>query len=106
MLEDDLTPTLANMVAFVQRYRAVQGQGGPKVCCDVAESSVSPQDKKIDELVTMLNTIACKQQKLEECVTAAVSQNGQQVNKTNGTLGRRRNKPPIVCGKLSYIARL
>ena len=33
---------------FVQRYRAVQGQGGSKDYCDAAESSVSPQDKKID----------------------------------------------------------
>ena len=47
MLENDPTPTLANMVAFVQRYRAVQGQGGSKDYYDVAESSVSPQDKKI-----------------------------------------------------------
>ena len=64
---------------------------------DVAESSVSPQDKKIDELVTMVNAIACKQQKLEECLTAAVNQNGQQVNKPNATPWRRRNKQPIVC---------
>ena len=78
MLENYPTPTLANMVVFVQRYRAVQGQGGSKDYYDVAESSVSPQGKKIDELVTM-NAIACKQQKLEECLSA-VNQNGQQVN--------------------------
>ena len=62
MLENDPAPTLANMIAFVQRYRAVQGQGSSKNYCDVAESSVSPQDKKIDELVTMVNAIPCKQQ--------------------------------------------
>ena len=31
MLENYPTPTLANMVAFVQRYRAVQGQGCSKI---------------------------------------------------------------------------
>jgi hypothetical protein len=104
MLENDPTPTLANMIAFVQRYRAVQGQD----YCDVAESSVSSQDKKIDELVTMVNAIACKQQKLEECFTAAVNQNGQPVNKPNSAPWRRRNKPPIVCyncGKPGHIAK-
>ena len=84
---------LANMIAFVQRYRAVQEQGSSKDYCDVAQSSVSPQDKKIDELVTMVNAIACKQQKLEECLTAAVNQNGQQPeNKPNATRRRRRHK--------------
>ena len=53
MLENDPTPTLANMIAFVQQYRAVQGQGSSKNYCDVAESSVSPGHKKIDELVTI-----------------------------------------------------
>ncbi len=46
LLESDPTPTLANMIAFVQRYRAIQGQVGSKDYCDVAEASVSPQDKK------------------------------------------------------------
>ena len=55
MLENDPTPTLTDMVTFVQWYYAVQGQGGPKDCCDVAESSVSPQDKTFDELVNMVN---------------------------------------------------
>lgn len=46
----------------------------------------------------MINTIACKQQKLEECLTAAVNHNGkQQVSKPNDTPWRRRNKPSIVC---------
>ena len=58
MLENDPTPTLANMIAFVQWYRAVQEQGGSKDYCDVAESSVSPPDEKIDKLVTMVNAIA------------------------------------------------
>ena len=109
MLENDPTLTLANMIAFVQRYRAVQGQGSSKDYCDVAESSVSPQDKKIDELVTMVNAITCKQQKLEECLTAAVNQNGQQLdNKPNATRWRRRNKPPIICykcGRRGHIAK-
>ena len=108
MLENYPTPTLANMVAFVQRYRAVQGQGCSKDYYDVAESSVSPQDKKIDKLVTMVNAMACKQQKLEECLTAAVNQKGQQVNKPNATPWRRRNKQPIVCyncGKPGHIAK-
>ena len=107
MLENDPTPTLANMVTFVQRYLAVQGQGGSKDYY-VAESLVSPQDKKIDELVTMVNAIACKQQNLEECLTAAVNQNGQQGNKPNATPWRRRNKQPIVCyncGKPGHIAK-
>ena len=109
MLENDPTLTLANMIAFVQRYRAVQGQGSSKDYCDVAESSVSPQDKKIDELVTMVNAIACKQQKLEECLTAAVNQKGQQPdNKPNATRWRRRNKRPIICykcGRPGHIAK-
>ena len=103
MLENDPTPTLANMIAFVQRYRVVQRQGSSKDYCDVAESSVSPQDKKIDELVTMVNAIACKQQKLEECLTAAVNQNSQQPdNKPNATRWMRRNKP---CGRPGHIAK-
>ena len=108
MLENDPTPTLANMVAFVQWYRTVRGQGCSKDYCDVAESSVSPQDKKIDKLVTMVNTIACKQQKLEECLTAAVNQNSQQVIQPNVTRWKRRNKQPVVCcncGKLGHIAK-
>ena len=69
ILENNPIPTLANKIAFVQRYRAIQGQGSSKDYCDVAESS----KKKIDELVTMVNAVACKQQKLEECLTAAVN---------------------------------
>ena len=109
MLENDPTPTLTDMVTFVQRYYAVQGHGGSKDCCDVAESSVSPQDKKFDELVNMVSAIACKQQKLEECLAAAVNQNGQQPdNKPSATPWRRRNKPPIICyncGKPGHIAK-
>lgn len=99
LLENDPTPTLANMVAFVQRYHAVQGQSRVQSYHDVAETSIS-QDKKFDELVNMVNVIACKQQKLEECWTAAANQTTVQpprANKTpNHAFGRRRNKP-VVC---------
>ena len=98
LLESDPTPTLANMIAFVQRYRAVQGQVGSKDYCEVAQTSVSPEDKKFDELVAMVNVIACKQQKLEECLTAAVNQNaGQQKRNNPHAIPGRRNRPPIVC---------
>ena len=53
--------TLANMIALVQQYQAVQEQAGPKDNCDVAETLTSAQDKKFDKLVTMVNAIACKQ---------------------------------------------
>ena len=61
MLENDLTPILSIMIAFVQRYRLQDGSEG---YCDVAEWLVSSQDKKINELVTMVNEITWKQQKL------------------------------------------
>ncbi|XP_028396594.1 allene oxide synthase-lipoxygenase protein-like isoform X2 [Dendronephthya gigantea] len=94
---------------FVQRYRVVQDQVGSKGYCVVTETSVPPEDKKFDELVAMINVIACKQQKLEECLTAAVNQNGEQQKRNNfhATSGRR-NRPPIVCyncGQPGYLAK-
>ena len=57
----------------------------------------------------MVSAIACKQQKLEECLAAAVNQNGQQPdNKPSATPWRRRNKPPTICyncGKPGHIAK-
>ena len=110
MLQNDPTPTLANMVAFVQRYRAVQGQYGSKDYCDAydAESSVSPQDKKIDELVTMVNAIACKRTEVGGVFNSRSKPERSKVNKPNATPERRRNKPPIVCyncGKPGHIAK-
>ena len=102
LLESDPTPTLDNMVAFVHRFRAVQGHVGPKEYSEVAEVSASDQDKKIDELVAMVNVIACKQQSLEECLTAAVTQTAQQPsphrNSSNDAVPsrrRRRNLMPL-----------
>ena len=99
LLENDPTPNLANMVAFIQRYHAVQGQTGVQSFHDVAEASTC-QDKKFDELVNMVNVIACKQQKLEECWTAALNQSTVQPSRpnkaSNYVSGRRRTKP-VVC---------
>ena len=99
LLGSNPTPTLANMITFVQRYRAIQGKAGPKDYCDVAETSTTPQDKKFDELVAMVNVFACKQQKPEECLTAAVNQNADQHQEdiSSATPRRRLNKPPVIC---------
>ena len=57
----------------------------------------------------MVNVIACKQQKLEECLTAAVNQNEdpQQGHNSTTTSGRKRNKPPICynCRQPGHLAR-
>ena len=96
LLESDLTPTLANMIAFgIVRFK---DKLVLKIIVMLLKRRCLRQDKKFDELVAMVNVIACKQQKLEECLTAAASQNADQQH-PGATSGRRRDKPrpPITC---------
>ena len=76
LLEHNPTPTLEEMLAFVQRYRAVEGFASPAPGNDFSVASSSstpvPDNAKLSELISMVAGIAEKQKSLLVVATNAV----------------------------------
>ena len=77
LLEHNPTPTLEEMLAFVQRYRAVEGFASPAPGNDFSVASSSstpaPDNAKLSELISMVAGIAEKQKTLEDRLINAES---------------------------------
>ena len=100
LLDHNPTPTLSEMVRFVQRYRAVEGHN-TSFPTNASTTTTKPA-ADIDQLVGLMADLASRQKVLEDQVgfsqqfsTAAVSQTDRQ----------RSNITCFQCGKQGHIAR-
>ena len=105
LLEHNPTPTLEEMLAFVQRYRAVEGFASPAPGNDFSVASSSstpaPDNAKLSKLISMVAGIAEKQKTLEDRLI-----NAESSQPTSRRRGRQTNSNACYnCGKIGYFAR-
>lgn len=100
LLESDPTPDLAKMVAFVQRYRAIQDytdQGNETHSAGV----VSEKNREdMASLVALVSDIAVRQKNLEEKLSAKRERDDRP-----GSTKSQDNRKCFVCQRKGHIAR-
>ena len=105
LLEHNPTPTLEEMLAFVQRYRAVEGFASPAPSNDFSvassNSTPAPDNAKLSELISMVAGIAEKQKTLEDRLI-----NAESSQPTSRRRGRQTNSHACYnCDKIGHFAR-
>lgn len=111
LLEHNPTPTLDEMLSFVQRYRAVEGYTAPMSATSSREPNtasatttaapVSDEPSQLSQLLTMVAGIAEKQQSFEERLRKAETSTPD----TNRRTGQPNSGTCYNCGAFGHLAR-
>ena len=102
LLENDPAPSLAKMVSFVQRYRAIRDyseQSNEMTAAGVA----SEKSGEITKLVAMVSDLATRQKVIEEKLST--SEHDSPPASKEAKSGAKRNITCFVCNKMGHIAR-
>lgn len=111
LLEHNPTPTLDEMMQFTQRYQAVEGYSSPQHNLDISVASSSvpapsttakTDSSQLSQLVSMVATIAEKQQSIEDRLTKAEETKSKFPAQRGG---RRPTGSCFNCGKTGHFAR-
>ena len=103
LLQDDPTPNLDSFLAFVRRYRAVQGHLPQQHA--MASSSSLAQADQMSELLDMVNEMAVKQRHLEEALSATTLNATQANGPVRSTPSRNDDAKCYTCGQPGHFAR-
>lgn len=110
LLEHNPTPSLEEMLSFVQRYRAVEGYASPAVANEYSAATSTPtplavpnNSPELSQLINMVAGIADKQQSLEDRFAKAE-------NKSSQPDSDRRSRPSnsgtcYTCGEYGHFSR-
>lgn len=100
LLESDPTPDLPKMVAFVQRFRAIQDYTDQNKEIRSAGVASEKSGEDMASLVALVSDIAVRQKNLEEKLSKTERDGIKPRSTRNGS-----NKKCFVCQKTGHIAR-
>ena len=102
LLEHNPTPNVEEMLAFTQRYRAIEGYtslaNSSHVVVSESAATIAKDDSQLSKLVTMVTGIAEKQQSIENRLAKAERSSAETTQNERRERPRRRpqsRRPPI-----------